>query len=122
MTPRHTVLYNYSQEMMLVDKKKKLYKPHEFAKIIGTTKRALRYYNEKEILMPAYINEEGHKFYSEDSFFEAQRVLSLRFLQFSIEEIKDILKSYHYALESEEPYKEKNNRKTTILKYKLDLY
>ena len=37
------------------------------------------------------------------------------------EEIKDILKSYHYALESEEPYKEKNNRKTTILKYKLNL-
>ncbi len=75
-----------------MDKNKKLYKPHEFAKIIGTTKRALRYYNDKEILMPAYINEEGHKFYSEDSFFEAQRVLSLRFLQFSIEEIKDIQK------------------------------
>ena len=38
-----------------------------------------------------------------------------------IEEIKDILTSYHYTLESEEPYKEKNNRKTTILKYKLNL-
>ena len=38
-----------------------------------------------------------------------------------IEEIKDVLKSYHYAIESEEPYKEKNNRKTTILKYKLNI-
>ena len=38
-----------------------------------------------------------------------------------IEEIKDVLKSYHYALESEEPYKEKKHRKTTILKYKLNL-
>ena len=35
--------------------------------------------------------------------------------------VNDIMNAYHYTLESEEPYKEKNNRKTTILKYKLNL-
>ena len=37
------------------------------------------------------------------------------------EDVDKMMKHYHYALESEEPYKEKNNRKTTILKYKLNL-
>ena len=38
------------------------------------------------------------------------------------EQVNDIMNAFHYELESEEPYKEKNDRKTTILKYKLNLY
>ena len=38
------------------------------------------------------------------------------------DEVNDIINVYHYTFESEEPYKEKNDRKTTILKYKLNLY
>lgn len=78
----------------------KLYTPHEFAKISGLTKRALRYYNEQGLLTPVYVNEAGHKFYSQNSFFEAQRILSLRFLMFSLEEIKDIQKSHSNIQES----------------------
>ena len=37
------------------------------------------------------------------------------------DEVNDIINAYHYELESEEPYKEKNDRKTIILKYKLNL-
>ena len=36
-------------------------------------------------------------------------------------QVNDIMNAYHYTFESEEPYKEKNHRKTTILKYKLNL-
>ena len=37
------------------------------------------------------------------------------------DQVNDIMNAFHYELESEEPYKEKNDRKTTILKYKLNL-
>ena len=36
-------------------------------------------------------------------------------------QVNDIMNAYHYTFESEEPYKEKNDRKTTILNYKLNL-
>ncbi len=68
--------------------KKKVYKPAEFGKMVRMTKRALRHYNEVGVLLPAFENEYGHKFYTEDNFFEAQRILSLRFVGFSLEEIK----------------------------------
>ena len=38
------------------------------------------------------------------------------------EQVNDIMNIYHYTFESEASYKEKNDRKTTILKYKLNLY
>lgn len=37
------------------------------------------------------------------------------------DEVNDIINAYHYTFESEELYKEKNDRKTTILNYKLNL-
>ena len=90
-------------------KRNKLYKPAEFAKIVGMTKRALRHYNQLGILTPSFVNASGHKFYSEESFFNAQRILSLRFIGFSLDEImaiqkshkdiKDSLKLQHKALE-----------------------
>lgn len=80
--------------------KGKVYRSKEFAKVAGMTKRALRYYNEQGILKPAFVNEAGHRFYTEDNFFEAQRILSLRFLMFSVEEIKAIQKSHSNMEES----------------------
>lgn len=74
--------------------KKKVYKPAEFGKMVGMTKRALRHYNEVGVLLPAFENEYGHKFYTEDNFFEAQRILSLRFVGFSLEEIKKMQKNH----------------------------
>jgi DNA-binding transcriptional MerR regulator len=100
-------------------KEAKLYKPHEFAKIVGLTKRALRYYNEQDILKPAYVNDAGHKFYTEESFFEAQRILSLRFLMFSVEEIKEIQMSHKNIKDSlilqKTMLKEKENQIQAII-------
>jgi DNA-binding transcriptional MerR regulator len=78
----------------------KLYRPYEFAKTVGMTKRALRYYIEQDILKPAYTNEAGHKFYMEDSFFEAQRIMALKFLMFPLEEIRELQKSHGSIKES----------------------
>lgn len=104
----------------MLEKDTKLYRPQEFAKIVGLTKRALRHYNEQGILKPAYINEVGHKFYTEENFFEAQRILSLRFLMFSLDEIKEIQKSHTNIKESLKLQKsmlmEKNDQIQTIIK------
>ena len=101
-------------------KSKKLYKPAEFAKIVGMTKRALRHYNQFGILKPSFENKSGHKFYSEESFFEAQRILSLRFIGFSLDEIMDIQKSHKDMKESlrlqQEVLEEKVNQINAIIK------
>lgn len=75
-----------------MEEKERRYQPQEFAKIIGVTKRALRYYDEVGILKPSYVNEDGYKFYTDRDFFEAQRIVSLRFLEFSVEEIREMQK------------------------------
>ncbi len=103
-----------------MNKKNELYRPAEFAKIVGMTKRALRHYNQIGILIPSSENEFGHKFYSEESFYEAQRILSLRFIGFSTEEIRDIQKSHKGIKESlklqHDVLQEKVNQINTIIK------
>jgi DNA-binding transcriptional MerR regulator len=104
---------------MLKDNEK-LYTPHEFAKTVGLTKRALRYYDEQGILKPVYINDAGHKFYSKKSFFEAQRILSLKFLMFSLDEIREIQKNHGNIKESltmqRNMLKEKDDQIRSIIK------
>ncbi|MDP4094041.1 MAG: MerR family transcriptional regulator [Bacillota bacterium] len=84
----------------MMQKDKRLYKPAEFAKIVGMTKRALRHYNQLGLLVPSYENNAGHRFYSDDNFFEAQRILSLRYIGFSLEDIRAIQKSHKGIEES----------------------
>lgn len=67
-----------------------LFKPAEFAKIVGITKRALRYYEEIGLLKPSYKNYVGHRFYSESDFKIIQQIITLKFIGFSIDEIKKI--------------------------------
>lgn len=68
----------------------KWYQPHEFARIVGMTKRALRYYREKQILVPDRVNDEGHTFYSEKNLLEAQQITTLRYLELSVDEIRTL--------------------------------
>lgn len=70
--------------------KKELLRSSDFGKLAGMTKRALRYYKEKGILNPEYVNEEGYCFYSEKNLFEARQISTLRYLEFSLEQIKEI--------------------------------
>lgn len=70
--------------------KEKLYQASDFRKMTGMTKRALRYYKEKGIINPEYVNEEGYCFYSEKNLFEAKQIATLRYLEYSVEQIKEI--------------------------------
>lgn len=72
------------------------YKVQEFAKKAGVTERTLRYYDKIELLNPSYKNEALHRFYTDDDFKKLQKITALKFLGFSIAEIKE------YDLEDKE--------------------
>lgn len=68
-----------------------MYKIGEFSKITGLTVKALRYYDEQEILVPSTRCENSYRIYNEQDFEKARMIKLLRSFDFSISEIKDVL-------------------------------
>ena len=64
----------------------------EFSRITSLTVKALRFYHEKGILVPARVDEDsGYRYYSTDNAARARLIVRLRDLEFSLEEIREIL-------------------------------
>ena len=69
-----------------------MYSIGEFSKITGLTVKALRFYHEQGILVPASIDvESGYRHYDERSVERARIVAQLRAFEFTVREIKDVL-------------------------------
>jgi DNA-binding transcriptional MerR regulator len=69
-----------------------MYKISDFSKITRLTVKALRYYDEENILTPSHRDEtNSYRYYDENDFRKAQLIAMPRDLDFSISEIKDIL-------------------------------
>lgn len=58
-----------------------------FAKIANVTERTIRYYDKIGLLKPAFIMENGYRMYTDKDFLKLQKILSLKQLGFSIDEI-----------------------------------
>jgi DNA-binding transcriptional MerR regulator len=56
------------------------------------TRRTLRYYDRVGLLSPAEHTEAGYRLYAEEDLFRLQQILALKFLGFSLEEIKTFLR------------------------------
>ena len=69
------------------------YKISEFSKITSLTVKALRYYDEEQILKPSIRGENGYRYYDLEDYKRAQLIVTLRQLDFSIAEIKEIVGS-----------------------------
>lgn len=54
------------------------------------TKKTIRYYDEHNILKPSFVSNSGARFYSDDDFARLQQILFLKYLGFSLDEIKEI--------------------------------
>jgi DNA-binding transcriptional MerR regulator len=68
----------------------------EFSKITGLTVKTLRFYHEAGVLVPSYVDEDtGYRYYAETRIETARIITQLRGLDFSLEEIVEILTSYH---------------------------
>jgi DNA-binding transcriptional MerR regulator len=87
-----------------------MYKIGEFSKITCFTVKALRFYEEKEILIPSFRDEaSGYRFYNESDIEKARLISFLKEVDFTIAEIKEVLSncnseddlSYYMAEKSE---------------------
>jgi MerR family transcriptional regulator, thiopeptide resistance regulator len=71
---------------------KNLFQPREFAKLSGVTVRALHHYDRLGLLKPSRYTRAGFRLYSEDDFARLEQIVALKFIGFSLNEIKNILK------------------------------
>ena len=67
----------------------------EFSRITGLTVKTLRFYHEQGVLKPSRVESgSGYRYYDHDKVETAHVIKTLRELEFSLAEIKEILSSY----------------------------
>jgi DNA-binding transcriptional MerR regulator len=86
---------------------KKVYPIGEFAKKTGQTIRTLHYYDEIGILKPSCVSSSGRRFYSEDEIITLQKIVALKFLGFSLEEIKNFMQEEKWDLKESLAFQKK---------------
>ncbi len=66
--------------------------PGELAKLAGTTKRTIHFYDEKGVLRPVRVNSKKYRYYEEHQVLDYQMILLLTTLGVSLNEIKNYLR------------------------------
>src|SRR5262245_50521861 len=69
----------------------KLFRAREFAAATGVTVRALHHYDRLRLLRPTRYTSAGYRLYSEHDFARLEQIVALKFIGFSLKEIKKIL-------------------------------
>lgn len=63
------------------------YKTGEFAKMANLSIRTIRYYDKIGLLKPSLIADNGYRLYTDKDFIKLQKILSLKYLGFSLDDI-----------------------------------
>ena len=72
--------------------KENLYKIGMFASMNRVTIKTLRYYDEQKLLIPVYVDEEnGYRYYKAGQMAQLQRILALKNMGFSIDDIRKMM-------------------------------
>lgn len=71
-----------------------------FAELTGMTIRTLRYYDRIGLLKPSSYNEHGHRLYTKDELYHIQKIITLKYLDFSLEDIGKYLENNEQGLKS----------------------
>ena len=72
--------------------KEQLYKIGMFANMNRVTIKTLRYYDEQKLLLPAYVDEEnGYRYYAAGQMAQLHRIIALKNMGFSIDDIRKII-------------------------------
>jgi DNA-binding transcriptional MerR regulator len=69
------------------------YSTSQFAHKAAVTARTLRFYDKVGLLSPSEYTEAGYRLYSDEDLWSLQQILALKFLGFSLEEIKVCLQT-----------------------------
>lgn len=97
-----------------------IYTAGELAKKLGVSARTIRFYDEKNLLPPCGYSEAGYRLYNEESAKRLQKIIMLRFLDFSLEQIQEIMQEKDEDMrqslrEQEQLLQEKKERIERIL-------
>lgn len=68
--------------------KKEFYTSGQFAKMAHISIRTVRYYDQMNILKPSFVDDNGKRFYSHEDFVRLQQILLLKYLGFSLDDIR----------------------------------
>jgi len=84
--------------MVGVDKAMKTngYLIREFAKLTRVTVRTLHYYDQIGLLKPSFERPNGYRVYTDADLLKLQQIVTLKFMGFSLEEIRRLLASKGY--------------------------
>lgn len=76
----------------------KAYTIGEFSQRTGTSKRTLHYYDEIGILRPKKHPSSGHRIYTDQDVLALQKIVSLKLLGYSLDQICTLMKESHFDL------------------------
>ncbi|EFH90591.1 MerR family transcriptional regulator [Ktedonobacter racemifer] len=71
---------------------RQFYHTGQFARMASVSIRTLRFYDKVGLLSPSGYTEAGYRLYTDADFWRLQQILALKFLGFSLEEIKACLR------------------------------
>ena len=66
------------------------YTSGQFARKANVTLRTIRFYDKKDILKPSFRNNNGNRYYTDEDLVKLQQILLLKYLGFSLDEIREI--------------------------------
>lgn len=103
----------------------KYYTTGAFAKRARVTIRTIRYYDKRGILKPSYRGENGYRMYTDEDFARLQKILALKYLGFSLEEIIALTISedkvdIHQSLQMQKELVKKRLRHLEMMEKALD--
>jgi 7-cyano-7-deazaguanine reductase len=76
----------------------KHHKIKDISQMTGLSIRSLQYYDDIGLLKPAQRSESGYRLYSEQDLIRLQQVVTLKFLGFSLDSIKEILEQPQFEV------------------------
>ena len=76
----------------------KVYRAHEFAERAGVTVRTLHHYDRLGLLKPTSRSDAGYRLYVDRDLVRLQQIVTLKFLGFSLAQIKNILDRKNFDL------------------------
>ena len=71
-------------------KKEGYYSSGQFAKLADVSVRTIRFYDRQNVLKPSFVDAHGARFYTDRDLASLQQILLLKYLGFSLEEIRDM--------------------------------
>ena len=72
---------------------KRMYTAGEIAKLAGVSIKTIRFYDAKGLLKPVTYSEAGYRYYDKSSVAILQKILMLKYLGFSLQQIEGMTKS-----------------------------